>query len=201
MREAEIEEQNETKRGHIVLRFMKGLLDKDDYRRLKEQAAAFSTGHKVFVMTVENKDAETLAKMVTPAAIFLDAAVMDSVAREEKTLHMLKKLSVTTRQILSHYKAVSKDPHEKAKTEIDCRLSIVTPSAHIHLPENASDKKYERCVREALLCADRLSTEEKDDMLVYYDRNEVVHVESKSDYVRRVYAGIASEKEKGQEKE
>lgn len=185
--------KNEPTGGNVVLRFTKGLLDKDSYRRIKEQVAFFSTGHKVFVMTVENDDADTLAKMVTPAAIFVDFAVMESMDERESTLHMLKRLSILTRQILSHYKTVTENPKDGSKTEADCRLSIVTPSAHIHPPENVSDKKYERCVREALLCARRLAEEGKSDMLIYYGNDGMLRTESKEDYVRRVYAGISAD--------
>ena len=56
--------KNEPTGGNVVLRFTKGLLDKDSYRRIKEQVASFSTGHKVFVMTVENDDAILTGRLV-----------------------------------------------------------------------------------------------------------------------------------------
>ena len=188
--------KDEKRNGRLILRFVKGILDSGDYLRLKENTASFSADCTTLILNVDKNDAETLAEMVTPAAFFTDSVLTDAMLNGEEAVHMLKKTAVAARRILSRYKLSAKNGG--AAKEVDCRLSIITPSAHIHLPENVSDKKYERCVRECLLCACRLEKDGKHDMLVLCGENGAIRTESKEDYVRRVYgnAVYAAESEK-----
>lgn len=170
----------------MILRFAEGLLNGERYRQLKRLASGFESPHKVLITSVKAEDLDTLQKMVTAAAIFADETVLQDISENSATLAMLKKLSVVTRFILSGYRSVV--DYGDGREEQDCRLSIVTPSAHIHLPHDVSDKKYERCVRQALLCARGLMEEGKEDMLLYYETDsDTLHMESKEDYIRRKY--------------
>lgn len=172
-------------KGSMVLRFANGILDNEAYKSLKDRAASFSTDYRILVVRVKEDDADTLSEMVTSAAMFVDAALTAAIPNDENTMHMMKKTAVASRRIVSQFKEVRQIGSDK--TESDCRFSIVTPSAHIHLPQNVSDKKYERCVRECLLCACRLEKEGAHDMLVLCDDDGTIRSISKAEYVRLTY--------------
>ncbi len=174
--------------GAIVLRFIEPLLSAENYRQMKRLAAGFSSEYKIFVVSVKENDEETLQKMVTPAALFLDDTTLAAVGGNTMLLPMLQKLSRASRFILSGYKTVTQIGDNRS--EQDCRFSIVTPLAHIHFPDNVNDKRFERCVRETLVRAEELMRQGACDMLLYYDEKQSLHAESKDDYVRRVYGNL-----------
>ena len=76
----------------------------------------------------------------------------------------------------------------EGKEEFDCTLSIITPSAHIHIPSGFNDKKTERYVVKCLNEAMRLHEAGESGYLIYYDSyTDRIISESKDDYVRRKY--------------
>lgn len=177
--------------GTIILRFIEQLLDAESYRQLKRLAAGFSSEHKIFILSVKPTDEDTLQKMVTAAALFVDETVLSAVGESPLLLPMLQKLSRASRFILSGYKTVTQVGD--MRKEDDCRFSIVTPSAHIHFPDNTNDKRFERCVRETLTHAKELMLSDTRDMLIYYDKNQSLCTESKDDYVRRMYGNLTQD--------
>lgn len=172
--------------GSIILRFTDGILDQEKYMLLKKLAAACDSDNKFFIVTVSPDDLDMLQEMVTTAAFFLNEKVMDTLVGDASTVLMLKKLCIASKYALSGFKTVV--DYGNGKTERDCTLSIVTPSAHIHLPCNSTDKKTERYISSALSEALSLYKEGKEGYLIYQDDiTERMTVETKDDYVKRLY--------------
>ena len=94
-------------------------------------------------------------------------------------------MCIASKYALSGFKTVV--DYGNGKTERDCTLSIITPGAHIHLPSNCTDKKTERYISSALSEALSLYKEGKEGYLIYQDNNEKMIVETKDDYVKRLY--------------
>lgn len=179
-------ERNKT----VILRFSEQVLTAESYRQLKRLATGFDSKAKVFVMSVKSNDSDTLQKMVTAAALFVDKDTMSELLCDIALLPMLQKLSRASRFIVSGFSEITQIGDEKSESE--CRFSIVTPSSHIHLPNDIGDKRFEHCVRDALLCSRELMLDGKSDMLVYFDENGTMRTESKDDYIRRMYGDVAS---------
>lgn len=173
-------------KGSIILRFTDGILDQEKYMLLKKLASAQGSVNKFFIVTVSPDDLDMLQEMVTTAAFFLNEKVMDGLADDPATVLMLKKLSIASKYALSGFKTVV--DYGSGKTERECTLSIVTPSAHIHLPTDCTDKKTERYISAALSEALSLYKEGKDGYLIYQDANaDKMIVETKDEYVKRLY--------------
>ena len=110
---------------------------------------------------------------------------------------LLKKLCIAVKYMLLPFKTVV--DYGDGRQERDCTLSIITPSAHIHVPLSLGDKKTERFVANALTGAKKLLDENKSEYLAYCDETtEQLVFESKDDYVRRKYfdSGLVEDLEK-----
>ncbi len=175
--------------GTVILRFTDGILNQEKYMLLKKLAAASGSGNKFFIVTVSPDDLEMLQEMVTTAAFFINDKAMEDLENDAQTFLMIKKLSVASKYALAGFKTVV--DYGNGREERDCTLSIVTPCAHIHLPVNCNDKKTERYISAALGEALTLYKEKKQGYLIYHDsEHDKIIVESKDDYVRRLYAGM-----------
>lgn len=175
--------------GTVILRFTDGILNQEKYMLFKKLAAACGSGNKFFIVTVSPDDLEMLQEMVTTAAFFINDKAMEDLENDAQTVLMIKKLSVASKYALSGFKTVV--DYGNGREERDCTLSIVTPGAHIHLPVNCNDKKTERYISSALGEALTLYKEKKQGYLIYHDaEHDKMIVESKDEYVRRLYGDI-----------
>lgn len=182
----------------IILRITDGILDGEKYMLLKKLAANAGSEHRFFIVTVSPDDMDMLSKMVTTAAFFIDEKTLASLNDDNTATVCLKKLCIAVKYMLSGFKTVV--DYGEGRQERDCTLSIVTPSAHIHVPLFANDKKTERFVAQAIVGAKKLLDENKSEYLAYCDENtEQLVFETKDDYVRRKYfdSGIVAEMSDG----
>ncbi len=178
----------------IILRITDGILDGEKYMLLKKLASSLNSEHRFFIVAVSPDDMDMLSKMVTTAAFFVDEKTLVSLTEDNAASVMLKKLCIAVKYMLSGFKTVV--DYGEGRQERDCTLSIVTPSAHIHVPLLMNDKKTERFVAQAILGAKKLFDENKSEYLAYCDeKTEQLVFETKDDYVRRKYfdSGIVSE--------
>ena len=178
----------------IILRITDGILDGEKYMLLKKLAMSADSDCKFFIVAVSPDDIDMLSKMVTTAAFFLDEKTLCALCEDKTAGVMLRKLCIAMKYVMSGFKTVvdyGDGPHES-----DCSLSIVTPSAHIHIPMDINDKKTERFVSESVLGAKKLLDEKKSEYLVYCDdKTEKIVFESKDDYIKRKYfdSGLAQQ--------
>ena len=178
----------------IILRITDGILDGEKYMLLKKLASSLNSEHRFFIVAVSPDDMDMLSKMVTTAAFFVDEKTLVSLTEDNAASVMLKKLCIAVKYMLSGFKTVV--DYGEGRQERDCTLSIVTPSAHIHVPLFINDKKTERFVAQAILGAKKLFDENKSEYLAYCsEKTEQLVFETKDDYVRRKYfdSGIVSE--------
>lgn len=173
-------------KGAVILRFTDGILDREKYMLFKKLASACGSGNKFFIVTVSPDDIDMLQEMVTTAAFFINDTVMETLSEDNATVLMIKKLSIASKYALSGFKTVV--DYGKGREERECTLSIVTPSAHIHLPLDCNDKRTERYISTALGEALTLYREEKEGYLIYHDSKlDKMIVETKDEYVKRLY--------------
>lgn len=178
----------------IILRITDGILDGEKYMLLKKLASSLSSDHRFFIVAVSPDDMDMLSKMVTTAAFFIDEKTLVSLSADNAALVMLKKLCIAVKYMLSGFKTVV--DYGDGRREQDCTLSIITPSAHIHVPIFVNDKKAERFIANAISGAKELFENKKSEYLVYCDETtEQLVFETKDDYVRRKYfdSGIISQ--------
>lgn len=173
----------------LVFRFIDGILTSESYMLLKKLAT--QCGGKALILPVSPDDYERISEMVTTAALYIDGANLKSIQSAEgeaKVFEILvKKLCIAARYIISGYKTVV--DYGDGKKEAPCTLSIVTPSAHIHIPSEANDKSAERFISSALSKAAELYSDGASEYLIYFDAPSGKTVcESKDDYVRRKYS-------------
>ncbi len=170
----------------IILRITDGILDGEKYMLLKKLASGLVSDHRFFIVTVSPDDMDMLSKMVTTAAFFIDEKTLSSLETDATATICLKKLCIAVKYLLSGFKTIV--DYGEGRQERDCTLSIVTPSAHIHVPLFINDKKTERFVAQAISGAKKLFDEKKSEYLAYCDENtEQLVFETKDDYVRRKY--------------
>lgn len=173
-----------------------GILDGEKYMLLKKLASGICTDHRFLIVPVSPDDLDTLTEMVTTAAFFIDEKNLLSIREDGPSKILLKKLSVAMKYMLQGFKTVV--DYGEGREERDCTLSIVTPSAHIHIPLFLTDKKTERFVTSALEKAQELYDNNESGYLIYCDEEkEQLVFETKDDYVRRKYfdSGVAQQLE------
>lgn len=173
----------------LVFRFIDGILNNESYMLLKRLAT--SCGGKALILPVSPDDYERISEMVTTSALYLNESnlqLINAGDEDSKVFEILvKKLCIAARYIISGFKSVV--DYGDGKKEAPCTLSIVTPAAHIHIPQDTNDKKTERFISSALSEAARLLSEGICDYLIYFDDASGKTVcESKDDYVRRKYS-------------
>lgn len=178
----------------IVFRFIDGILNNESYMLLKKLAA--SCGGKALILPVSPDDYDRISEMVTTAALYLGESNLRTINDSDENSKVfeifVKKLCIAARYIISEFKSVV--DYGDGKKEVPCTLSIVTPSAHIHIPSDTNDKKTERFVSCALSEAARLFSEGFSDYLIYFDDSSGKTVsESKDEYVRRKYSSALRE--------
>jgi len=179
----------------IILRFTEGLLNQENYMLLKKLASAYG-GYRILILAVSPDDIDMLNDMVTSVTLYLDENALDSVCKDISLMTMVKKLSVATKYIISGFKTVV--DFGAGREERECTYSIKTPCAHIHVPLNLVDKKTERYVACGVQKSLELCNEHKSNMLIYYNEDsDRTVIESKDDYVRRIYleSGILNNKD------
>ncbi len=168
------------------MRITDGILDGEKYMLLKKLAQGLVSDTRFFIVTVSPDDMDMLEKMVTTAAFFVDEKTLPSLKQDSPATVCLKKLCIAVKYLLSGFKTVV--DYGEGRQECDCTLSIVTPSAHIHVPLFLNDKKTERFVMQAISGAGKLFDENKSDYLAYCDeKTEQLVFETKDEYVRRKY--------------
>ena len=181
----------------VILRITDGILDGEKYMLLKKLAGASDSDCRFFILTVSPDDIDMLSKMVTTAAFFVDEKTLCALCDGGNASVLLKKLCIAVKYMLLPFKTVV--DYGEGRQERDCTLSIITPSAHIHVPLSLGDKKTERFVANALTGAKKLIDENKSEYLAYCDETtEQLVFESKDDYVRRKYfdSGLVEDLEK-----
>lgn len=181
-------QKNDKPQGSIVLRVVEGLLNQEKYMLLKQLAMQLQSESKIrlLVIPVSPDDADTLQKMVTAAAFFIDERIVGLMQDNGCCEIMLKKLCIALKYAILNYKMVVETPD--GREERDCAFSIVTPAAHIHVPQNINDKKTERFISSALAEAIKLHNGKESEYLIYHDYEyDKMISERKDDYVRRKY--------------
>lgn len=173
-------------KGTLVLKFAEGLIDREKYMRLKKLAGKDLDNCHFLVRSVGKESIHELEEMITAASLFIDLNAMTIISSDISAVTAMKKICVAAKNMILGYKTVA--DYGEGKEEFDCTLSIITPSAHIHIPSGFNDKKTERYVVKCLNEAMRLHEAGESGYLIYYDSyTDRIISESKDDYVRRKY--------------